>query len=109
MFSATRAMLGNPESRVLLVSAVSMVAVGTVVYMFLEGWSVVDALYFSVVALATVGFGDLTPTTELAKLFTVAYIISGLGILGAFITELGKQRSHARRRRRTGDDASDDA
>jgi hypothetical protein len=99
MFAATRAMLGNPESRVLLVSAVSMVAVGTVVYMFLEGWTLVDALYFSVVALATVGFGDLHPTTDAAKLFTVLYIISGLGILGAFLAELGRQRSAAARRR----------
>jgi potassium channel subfamily K len=33
------------------------------VYSRLEGWSPVEALYFSVVTLATVGFGDLHPTT----------------------------------------------
>jgi voltage-gated potassium channel Kch len=58
--------------------------VGTVVYSALEGWSVVDSLYFSVVALATVGFGDLVPTTDVGKLFTVGYIITGIGILAAF-------------------------
>lgn len=99
MFPATRAMLANPESRVLLTSAASMVAVGTVVYMFLEGWTPLDALYFSVVALATVGFGDLHPTTDAAKLFTVLYIIFGLGILAAFLAEMGRLRTAALRRR----------
>ncbi len=99
MFAATRAMLGNPESRVLVISAVATVAVGTVVYMYLEGWTLIDALYFSVVALATVGFGDLHPTTDAAKLFTVLYIISGLGILAAFLAEMGRLRAAAARRR----------
>jgi voltage-gated potassium channel len=99
MFPATRAMLSRPESKVLLISAVLMIVLGTVVYMFLEGWTLVDALYFSVVALATVGFGDLHPTTDAAKLFTVLYIVSGLGVLGAFIAEFGRQRSSAMSRR----------
>ena len=76
-----------------------MIVLGSVVYMFLEGWTPVDALYFSVAALATVGFGDLHPTADAAKLFTVVYIVAGLGILGAFIAEFDRQRSTARRRR----------
>jgi len=108
MFSATRGMLGNPESKVLLVSAVSLIVLGTIAYMFIEGWTPVDALYFSVVALATVGFGDLHPTTDAAKLFTVVYIVMGLGILGAFITEFGRQRSTARRRRHEDADLEND-
>ena len=58
----------------------------------LEGWSLLDSLYFSVVTLATVGFGDLTPTTDLAKLFTVGYITVGIGIVAAFASELTKFR-----------------
>ena len=61
-------------------------------YHFLEGWSFLDSLYFSVVTLATVGFGDLTPTTALAKLFTVGYITVGIGIVAAFASELTKFR-----------------
>ena len=61
--------------------------------MWLEGWSPVDALYFSVVTLATVGFGDLHPTTDAAKLFTVLYILFGLGVIAAFISELMKHRA----------------
>jgi len=92
MFTPLRTMARDPEGKVLLGSAVSMVAAGTVVYSALEGWTLIDSLYFSVVTLATVGFGDLTPTTDVAKLFTVAYIIVGIGILAAFASELAKRR-----------------
>ena len=85
-------MARDPEGKVLLVSAATMVAAGTVVYSALEGWTLIDSLYFSVVTLATVGFGDLTPTTDVAKLFTVGYIIIGIGILAAFASELTKHR-----------------
>lgn len=99
MFSALRAMFRDPEGKALLVTAMVTIAVGTVVYMYLEGWSPIDAFYFSVVTLATVGFGDLHPTTDPAKLFTVLYIISGLGIIAAFLSELTKYRSSGRRSR----------
>ena len=71
MFAPMRAVIRDPEGKVLLVSAASMVAVGTITYHLLEGSSFLDSLYFSVVTLATVGYGDLTPTTDLAKLFTI--------------------------------------
>lgn len=40
-----------------------------------------DALYFSIVTLTTVGFGDITPVTELGRFVTVIMIISGIGII----------------------------
>lgn len=100
MFSALREMFRDPSGKALLAAAVVTIAVGTTVYMLLEGWSFIDALYFSVVTLATVGFGDLHPTTDAAKLFTVLYIISGLGIIAAFLSELTKYRGVVVRHRR---------
>jgi hypothetical protein len=41
----------------------------------------VDALYFSVVTLTTVGYGDFAPQTDLGKLFTAVYVRLGIGIL----------------------------
>ena len=96
MFTPLRMMLAAPEGRVLVVSAAGTLALGTVAYSVLEGWSLVDSLYFSVVTLATVGFGDLHPTTDVAKLFTVGYILLGLGILAAFVSELSKVRQSVR-------------
>ena len=93
MFTVLRSMFRDPEGKVILVWAVVQVAIGTIAYMWLEGWSPVDALYFSVVTLATVGYGDLHPTTDVAKLFTVVYILFGLGVIAAFISEAMKHRA----------------
>jgi Ion channel len=77
--------------------------------MLLEDWSPLDSLYFSVVTLATVGFGDLHPTTDPAKLFTIFYIIAGLGILAAFVSELTKIRYSRLAARRPGADEPPEA
>jgi voltage-gated potassium channel len=96
MFRSLRAMFRDPEGKVLAISALTIILVGTIVYSLLEAWSPIDALYFSVVTLATVGFGDLHPTTDAAKLFTVAYILSGLGIIAAFLSEIPKYHGRSR-------------
>ena len=107
MFTALRAMFRDPEGKIILAWAIAQIVLGTVVYAWLEGWSPVDALYFSVVTLATVGYGDLHPTTDPAKLFTVIYILGGLGVLAAFISELTKHRASTIARLRAHDDPSD--
>ena len=69
----------------LVAAALGLLIVGTVAYRLLEDWSWVDSLYFSVVAVTTVGFGDLTPSTDASKLFTVVYILSGITIITTFL------------------------
>ena len=95
MFLGLRTLLGEREGKILVAVTIGTIALGTVAYMWLEGWSALDALYFSVVALATVGFGDYVPTTDAGKLFTVAYVLFGIGILAAFASELTKDRRAA--------------
>jgi len=72
-----------------------VLGLGTVVYRILEDWSWVDSFYFSAVTLTTVGFGDLSPTTTVSKLFTVFYIFIGISLIGALLNEFLKR--HARR------------
>ena len=64
-----------------------ILVLGTVVYHYVEGWSWVDAFYFSAVAGSTVGFGDLSPTTNGSKLFTVLYIFSAMAIITTFLDQ----------------------
>ena len=42
--------------------------------------SLVTALYFTVVTISTVGYGDITPVTEIGRIFVIILIISGLSI-----------------------------
>ena len=72
---------------VLAGAAAGILILGTVVYHYLEDWSWVDSFYFSAVTGSTVGFGDLTPSTDVSKLFTVVYIFSSIAILGTFLNE----------------------
>lgn len=64
---------------------------GTIFYSLQEGWSLVDALYFSVTTLTTVGWGDLAPTTTIGKLFTLVYIFNGLGLLAGLINTIATE------------------
>lgn len=61
-----------------LLSALLLVS-GTAGYMLIEGWSLIDALYMTVITLATVGFGEVHPTSEAGRIFTIVLIILGVG------------------------------
>ena len=87
--------LSDKESRPVFYWAGGMLLAGVLVYHWLEGWSYLDALYFCVVSLATVGYGDFTPTTPLARLFTIFYLINGIAILLALFDRLRVVRARA--------------
>jgi hypothetical protein len=58
--------------------------------MLVEHWTFVDSLYFCVTTLTTVGFGSPAPTTDIGKLFTVLFVISGVGMFLAVINGVGR-------------------
>lgn len=65
---------------------------GVAFYSWAEGWSYVDALYFCITTLMTVGFGDLIPTHEVSRAFTIGYILTGMSLvatcLGILVSQL---------------------
>jgi hypothetical protein len=54
---------------------VAIVALSTVFFKYNEGWSWVDAFYWSIVTITTVGYGDLTPTKETSRMFSAVYMV----------------------------------
>lgn len=93
LFVALMSSLKEPEFRNILLILLIVLFSGTIFYHTVEKWSVIDALYFSVTTLSTVGYGDLSPQTDIGKIFTILYIFSGLGLFVAVATHLGKNLS----------------
>ncbi|MCA9333476.1 two pore domain potassium channel family protein [Candidatus Saccharibacteria bacterium] len=85
--------LPPPRLRYILLLGGSVLGIGVVFYHFIEKLSWLDSLYFCVVTLATVGYGDITPKTPLGKLFTTFYILIGIGIFAAVVNYLLRRRA----------------
>jgi voltage-gated potassium channel len=83
-----------------LVAALSVLIIGATVYRHLLHLSWVNAFYFCTVTLATVGYGDITPTTDASKIFTIFYIFIGIGIFASFASLLIRNASLRRELRR---------
>ncbi len=88
------------SNRILGGAAVFVLLGGTVAYSVIEGWSLVDSFYFSSVALTAVGFGDLKPSSDFSKVFTVFYIFSGIAIVASWIQVRTKHRIGKRAQRK---------
>lgn len=71
----------KPRVWPLVFLAGAVIGVGTVFYHFTEDLTFIDALYFSTITLTTIGYGDIVPTTDLGKIFTVFYVLIGIGLI----------------------------
>ena len=100
LFNIILSFLRDKEYPQLLRVTAIILAIGTITYHYLEGWSWIDALYFSIITLTTIGYGDFSPQTTAGKLFTIVYIIIGIGMILGFInavfyhykSQLGKSK-----------------
>ena len=81
----------DPDTQAWPLVAGALVLTGTLFYWRFEDWTVVESLYFSVVTLMTVGFGDFAPTSLGTQIFTIIYILTGLGILVALLSSVAQQ------------------
>ena len=54
---------------------------GATFYHYVEGWRYLNAVYFSASTITTVGYGDITPQTDIGKIFTIFYLFTGVGIV----------------------------
>jgi potassium channel subfamily K len=68
-------------------------SLGVVIYWFNrdnfsanETHPVVDALYFCIVTMCTIGYGDITPTTTTTKLFSILFVLVGFGFIDILLT-----------------------
>ena len=53
---------------------------------YIMGLNLNDSIYYTIITLATVGYGDIIPITPLQKIFSVTLALSGVGILAYIFT-----------------------
>ncbi|WDP90711.1 MAG: NAD-binding protein [Desulfobacter sp.] len=68
----------------------ALVAGGSLGYMAIEGWPFMDALYMTVITLATVGFGEVHEVSMPGRVFTLALILVGGGFFLLLMTDIIK-------------------
>jgi voltage-gated potassium channel len=81
--------------RIVLMAVVGAIALGTVVFHLVEGWSILDSLYVTVQTVTTVGFGDLTPRTTLGRAFATFFMMVGVGIVLYSLTSVVQAIVHS--------------
>ncbi|MDD1658026.1 MAG: potassium channel family protein [Methanomicrobiales archaeon] len=87
--------------RVYLLILVLVIIGGTLGMMLLEGLGPLDALYFVVVTIGTVGYGDITPQTTAGRILVVVLILAGVGaFVGVFANAIETLLERAERRER---------
>ncbi len=95
----------NRETLFIILSTLLAIVIGgTIFFRIVEDWSWLDAYFFTVITLSTVGYGSLVPATAIGKIGTTVLIFVGLGVFAAAIQQLSHmtihRRSELRRRRR---------
>lgn len=78
----------DSEFRTLLYLLLTLLTSATIFYWHNEGWSIIDSLYFSVMTMSTIGYGDFVPTSTLSKLFTIIYALLSIGVFVAVVSKL---------------------
>jgi voltage-gated potassium channel len=61
---------------------------GTVGYMFFQGWGLVDSFYMTIITISTVGFREVGELTIKGKLFTAFLIITSFGTFAYAVTSI---------------------
>jgi voltage-gated potassium channel len=67
-----------------------LILLGTIGYIFIEDFNFLEALYMTVITIASVGFQEVRPLSESGRLFTIFLILINLGLFTYFITLLSR-------------------
>lgn len=78
-----RPSLAGNDRRILfaLLAVIVAMGCGAIGFHLIEGWSILDSLYAAAQTVTTVGYGDVTPATRNGRLFAMAFMLAGVGVV----------------------------
>jgi len=80
--------------RLPLILTVVVMLAGTVGYVVIDNFTVMDAIYQTAITFTTVGFGEIAPLSNAGRIFTINLIIAGFAVfssaVGILVNELNK-------------------
>lgn len=85
-------LLKDKAARPIVMYAGSVMVLCSLLYHWLEGWSLLDAVYFVVVSFTTIGYGDLSPTQPITKVITIFLAFNGVAVLLMLFNEIQRIR-----------------
>ncbi|MDW7732338.1 MAG: potassium channel family protein [Methanolobus sp.] len=91
-------LLLDKEARPIFVYALFNILIGAFLFNRLEGWSFFDSIYFVVITLTTIGYGDFAPTTQITRFLTIFFAINGIAILFTLYDHIRRLRGPDRER-----------
>ncbi|MDV6029965.1 MAG: potassium channel protein [Phycisphaera sp. RhM] len=69
---------------------VILTLVGVGWFWLVEGWSLLDSAYMTVITLSTVGYDEVRPLTARGRIFVMVYLVFGLGVFLFAVVQFGE-------------------
>jgi len=66
------------------------IILGSLGYVWVEGWDFFDALWMTVITLTTVGYGEVRPLTHAGRIYSMGLMLAGIGVMFYIITGLAR-------------------
>ena len=86
-------LFADNEARPVLIYAMVLITVGALLFHWVEGWGWLDSVYFTVVTITTIGFGDFSPKTDMGKIITIFYGLNGVALLLMLFDQIRRIRA----------------
>lgn len=64
-----------------IILLLTVIASGTAGYFIIEGWSLLDSLYMTIITLTTIGFQEVKPLSYDGRIFTIIFVLFGVGVV----------------------------